>query len=161
MLRSWTLVTNETLEVVWRMQGSNIWYGELLRFLHVYIYMYGCVWITVADIQVTHWLFICEECYFKLTHEICFGFPLLLTFSNCWFSEYFLNKKIWVLKQVIVYFLFPQISNFWYLWCLFDRMQVDSYAYLPANYKHSLESDETATIIIFERRFFRFWYPYN
>ncbi|XP_039141568.1 probable (S)-ureidoglycine aminohydrolase [Dioscorea cayenensis subsp. rotundata] len=33
------------------------------------------------------------------------------------------------------------------------QLPVDSYAYLPANYKHSLESDETATIIIFERRY--------
>ncbi|KAM0934222.1 putative (S)-ureidoglycine aminohydrolase [Dioscorea sansibarensis] len=34
-----------------------------------------------------------------------------------------------------------------------NHLAVDSYAYLPANYKHSLESVETATVIIFERRY--------
>lgn len=32
-------------------------------------------------------------------------------------------------------------------------MQVDSYAYLPANTKHSLISDELTTLVIFERRY--------
>ncbi|KAJ0961813.1 hypothetical protein J5N97_029641 [Dioscorea zingiberensis] len=33
------------------------------------------------------------------------------------------------------------------------ELPVDSYAYLPANYKHSLESDDTVTVVIFERRY--------
>uniref|UniRef100_A0A0A9CZR6 Cupin 2 conserved barrel domain-containing protein n=1 Tax=Arundo donax TaxID=35708 RepID=A0A0A9CZR6_ARUDO len=33
---------------------------------------------------------------------------------------------------------------------------VDSYAYLPANTKHSLTSDESTTLVIFERRYISF-----
>jgi hypothetical protein len=33
------------------------------------------------------------------------------------------------------------------------RLQVDSYAYLPANMKHSMTSDELSTLVIFERRY--------
>lgn len=31
-------------------------------------------------------------------------------------------------------------------------MQVDSYAYLPPNFKHSLKCDGSATLVVFERR---------
>jgi (S)-ureidoglycine aminohydrolase len=35
-------------------------------------------------------------------------------------------------------------------------VQVDSYAYLPANIKHSMISDESTTLVIFERRYSNF-----
>lgn len=36
---------------------------------------------------------------------------------------------------------------------LFFELQVDTYAYLPPNYDHSIECDVSATIVVFERRF--------
>ncbi|XP_066390830.1 probable (S)-ureidoglycine aminohydrolase isoform X2 [Miscanthus floridulus] len=36
---------------------------------------------------------------------------------------------------------------------LTKQVQVDSYAYLPANTKHSMISDEPTTVVIFERRY--------
>jgi len=32
-------------------------------------------------------------------------------------------------------------------------MQVDSYAYLPPNFQHSLKCDASATLVVFERRY--------
>ncbi|XP_010269826.1 PREDICTED: (S)-ureidoglycine aminohydrolase [Nelumbo nucifera] len=34
-----------------------------------------------------------------------------------------------------------------------NRLQVDSYAYLPANFEHSLKCDVSATLVVFERRY--------
>ena len=39
---------------------------------------------------------------------------------------------------------------------LTKQVQVDSYAYLPANTKHSMISDEPTTVVIFERRYNNF-----
>ena len=33
------------------------------------------------------------------------------------------------------------------------KMQVDSYAYLPPNFQHSLKCDASATLVVFERRY--------
>ncbi|OMP07500.1 hypothetical protein COLO4_07285 [Corchorus olitorius] len=34
-----------------------------------------------------------------------------------------------------------------------NKLMVDSYAYLPPNFEHSLKSDEPATLVVFERRY--------
>ena len=41
-----------------------------------------------------------------------------------------------------------------------SQFQVDSYAYLPPNFEHSIESDASATIVVFERRFVLFTSPF-
>ena len=33
------------------------------------------------------------------------------------------------------------------------KMQVDSYAYLPPNFQHSLKCDASATLVVYERRY--------
>lgn len=37
--------------------------------------------------------------------------------------------------------------------CFIYETQVDSYAYLPPNFHHSIRCDASATLVVFERRF--------
>lgn len=58
-----------------------------------------------------------------------------------------LNMNNLIITIYLVYLRYEKFD------ALFFELQVDTYAYLPPNYDHSIECDVSATIVVFERRF--------